>query len=1026
MKKRFTLMMMVMCFLMSIPLKMMAETVTVHFIDNNGWTKYAAYVYDCTKTTVGSEWVTEKWPGQEAVATDITYVNNNKVVTWTIELGSCSLANARIIFNNGSGGQGNQYPGPNNGGFEVANNQYYNNIGKTDAPSAGGGSTGGGSGSETTHPTITVKSQYNQEKWDDNNNFHFLTTDGKIYTCTLDNVPSGTEAIWFRIVRDGKEYGPQSTKEDLLLTDTYQPIYENGDKALKIVPTPGKTSYTITYDYENNQIKYDASESGGSTGSGSTTDDTWAETENRLKGRVYTKGYYLAGNFFSFSGAKVTYDDAVFKFQRQKNDDEGNAVYMVEIPASLTAHAQVMRVNEFGKAVKVYGPNNAYDISYICPKTDMTTDQLDLKGSENLDEGTNYWNITTRNENESTYSDGMYEVFITIDKNTHEPSKWQFKHIPTKRVAYFISDAKNATALPVYDSRKGVADGFSNRFYGTVSFSADHSYYVIANYVQDKYHEQLINYTKDKYKTCKPGVEIVPTTNKLFLLGNGGLDFKDASPNNEFSPNEDPMKPDSYAGSFVAEFNPSNGVWEQTDTKKHLGIRGQVQKRIKGEIITSISMVGDAIPGTLKVDETTGKEVWDYASTAADMTYDETDKCYKTTIITTVEDNGKSKFRFVGNHKQKINWHEDTKDDAKMKAKTPYTGGGDGHAATSYDPNKISYTSENANPEEDYNIIWNRPAGRWTVRLFFYTYNVDGNDVTDYYYTITENKELELRDFNDVVYKSLDNKRNIRLRGDYKYFRTWSSAKAWKISNDVDIFVVDAMNTNEADGTVSFSLQKISADKTGKDNVIPSNTGVILATKKTAETIKGGAEVRERASLTTYNTLVIPIEEYNASAETADYKGTNLLKPLITSQVVPTVEHKAEGDVYNYLFGFGNANYVGISGYQPNDFLLGFWISNGKLAFFSNSCYLPVTKETADKLKLGVKYDDFDTSSGAKKIPALFFDFANVGSTTGINEVVNQSTKLNDGKYYTLSGQQVEKPTAGGIYIHNGRKFVVK
>ena len=1026
MKKRFTLMMMVMCFLMSIPLKMMAETVTVHFIDNNGWTKYAAYVYDCTKTTVGSEWVTEKWPGQEAVATDITYVNNNKVVTWTIELGSCSLANARIIFNNGSGGQGNQYPGPNNGGFEVANNQYYNNIGKTDAPSAGGGSTGGGSGSETTHPTITVKSQYNQEKWDDNNNFHFLTTDGKIYTCTLDNVPSGTEAIWFRIVRDGKEYGPQSTKEDLLLTDTYQPIYENGDKALKIVPTPGKTSYTITYDYENNQIKYDASESGGSTGSGSTTDDTWAETENRLKGRVYTKGYYLAGNFFSFSGAKVTYDDAVFKFQRQKNDDEGNAVYMVEIPASLTAHAQVMRVNEFGKAVKVYGPNNAYDISYICPKTDMTTDQLDLKGSENLDEGTNYWNITTRNENESTYSDGMYEVFITIDKNTHEPSKWQFKHIPTKRVAYFISDAKNATALPVYDSRKGVADGFSNRFYGTVSFSADHSYYVIANYVQDKYHEQLINYTKDKYKTCKPGVEIVPTTNKLFLLGNGGLDFKDASPNNEFSPNEDPMKPGSYAGSFVAEFNPSNGVWEQTDTKKHLGIRGQVQKRIKGEIITSISMVGDAIPGTLKVDETTGKEVWDYASTAADMTYDETDKCYKTTIITTVEDNGKSKFRFVGNHKQKINWHEDTKDDAKMKAKTPYTGGGDGHAATSYDPNKISYTSENANPEEDYNIIWNRPAGRWTVRLFFYTYNVDGNDVTDYYYTITENKELELRDFNDVVYKSLDNKRNICLRGDYKYFRTWSSAKAWKISNDVDIFVVDAMNTNEADGIVSFSLKKISADETGKDNVIPSNTGVILATKKTAETIKGGAEVRERASLTTYNTLVIPIEEYNASAETADYKGTNLLKPLITSQVVPTVEHKAEGDVYNYLFGFGNANYVGISGYQPNDFLLGFWISNGKLAFFSNSCYLPVTKETADKLKLGVKYDDFDTSSGAKKIPALFFDFANVGSTTGINEVVNQSTKLNDGKYYTLSGQQVEKPTAGGIYIHNGRKFVVK
>lgn len=81
-------------------------------------------------------------------------------------------------------------------------------------------------------------------------------------------------------------------------------------------------------------------------------------------------------------------------------------------------------------------------------------------------------------------------------------------------------------------------------------------------------------------------------------------------------------------------------------------------------------------------------------------------------------------------------------------------------------------------------------------------------------------------------------------------------------------------------------------------------------------------------------------------------------------------------------------------------------------------------------MKLGTKYGQFEPNPATGKsmyIPALLFDFANVGSgTTGINEVVNQSTKLNDGKYYTLSGQQVEKPTAGGIYIHNGRKFVVK
>ena len=78
---------------------------------------------------------------------------------------------------------------------------------------------------------------------------------------------------------------------------------------------------------------------------------------------------------------------------------------------------------------------------------------------------------------------------------------------------------------------------------------------------------------------------------------------------------------------------------------------------------------------------------------------------------------------------------------------------------------------------------------------------------------------------------------------------------------------------------------------------------------------------------------------------------------------------------------------------------------------------------------LGTEKISFNTTNGAsaKKVPALLFDFTKVeSSTTGIDEVVNQSAKLNDGKYYTLSGQRVEKPTAGGIYIHNGRKFVVK
>ena len=771
---------------------------------------------------------------------------------------------------------------------------------------------------------------------------------------------------------------------------------------------------------------------------------------NPLPKRTYTQGYYLAGNFFTFSGDKVTYDDAVFKFQQQMNDEEGNAVYKVDIPASLTAHAQVMSVDEFGKPQKVYGPVNTtdtgYGISYTCPTTTeaIKTGQLKLAGSvpETFKEGTNYWNIVSRNHSATEYSDGMYEVYITVDKTTGEPTQWQFKHIGNKRVAFFISDAKNATAMPLYDTYKKNDKQFSNAFFGSVNLSAGHSYYVISNYIMNKdyvnktnelYKEEL----SSKYDAHYPDGNVVhcPTTNKLFLLGNGGYVFEEANDHNQFSPNEEPMKPSSdKQGSLIIRYNCSNGNGDEA--KKHLGIRGQVIISNTRATITSVSMVGDAIPGTFKVDKTTGETVWDYKSTAADMTYDETEKCYKVTLVTTAKD-GAAKFRFVGNHTKEINWHEDSTTDPKMKAKTPLDGNGEGHEATSYDPNKVNYTEKGSevNPGKDWDIIWNRPAGRWTVRLYFYTRN-DGNEnaVTDYYYTISANTELELRDFENVVYKSLDNKRIIHNRGGYKYFRTWSAVKAWKISKDVDIFVVDGM-TEGTDGKAKFTLKKVNADSTNTYNVIPSETGVILATMKTAADIDGHAEERERASLTSYNTMVIPMEEYNPNAETTstDYVGTkytgkNLLNKLITAQVVPTKEVKEGVTYYNYLFGFYNAKKgLGVTeGYNDNDFLMGFWISKGTGAFYNNSAYLSIAETDVNKMGcLGVSHNDY-TSNGAKKVPALFFDFANVDGTTGIDEVVNTTVKNHDGKYYTLSGQQVEKPTTSGVYIHNGKKFVVK
>lgn len=904
---------------------------------------------------------------------------------------------------------------------------------------------------------VTAVSHYLTGTWGPNSNFNFTTTDGKIYTCTLDNVPAGTQAIWFRIVKGGKEYGPKSdASEDLVLTGSYQQIYEGEAKALKIVPTSGKTSYTITYDYENNQIKYDKPE-GGTTGGGSTypTEKWDTETVNRLKGRVYSQGFYLAGNFFSFQpiekegvnqGDLITYDDAVFKFQQQKNDatiESGKdyEVYKIEIPASLTAHAQVMYVDEFGKIKNIFGPGSAFGISKTCPETDGSKGWLVTKANDCnpiTQENTNYWLFASRNETENEYSDGMYNLYIAVDAKTHTVEKWKIVHDSDKRVAYFISDAADATAMPIYDAYDKGVKYFSNRFYGSVNFAEDRSYYVISNLVLSRDND-IVNHTKEKYGTVvsasgdtNPKSNYIPTTKKLFLMGNGGLDFVDKDPINIVSPNEKPIKFGAdWSGNQIVEYNPTKGKREIANTDKHLGFAGEVQfqggKRVK---ITSVSMVGDAIPGTFKVDETTGKEVWDYTSKAADMIYDDVEQCYTTTLVTTV-DEGAKHFRFVGNHKKNINWYEDTDGAVPDKmAKTPLSDpDAKGHTADANDPNQVNYTGKDENSDEKYHIIWNRPAGRWTVRLYFYTYNVAGEPVTDYYYTISPCKDLELRDCVNIVYKSEDNKRVIRNVGDYKFLRTWSDEKAWKVSKDIDIYVVDQLSADKAHNAVTLHLNLLdSKDKSGKYNVIPANIGVVLGTKKEAKDIEGGAVFHKRTSLTSLNTVVVPMYEYNASEdEAAEPAVTSLLKELIQAQVVPTSKTDATGKVtYNYLFGAGKGKSVGIDCENENDFFMGFWISNGKGNFYSNSCYLSIDKETADILGVGTRNDQFDPVTHAKKVPGVIFDFANVGGTTGINEVVNQSTKLNDGKYYTLSGQQVEKPTAGGIYIHNGRKFVVK
>ena len=847
----------------------------------------------------------------------------------------------------------------------------------------------------------------------------FTTSDGKTYqyvfgTDYTNAFSNNTADFYFRVKTESKQYAPQ-TNDDPVGTE-YTSAKESSEGAWKLTMTKGK-SYTLTFDYENMQIKY------SEQGSGTVTPPSG---ENPIANRKYSKGYYLVGNFFNFDGDNINYKDAVFKFQQQKDDEEGNAVYMVQIPATLTAKAQVMSVDATGTPVAVYGPGeNSKTIDNTNPvmgedhTATLVFDNL-VKGKDISENGGNYWNMKSRRtENTEGGQDGSYTIYLTIDKLKKEPSLLTIKYDDMMRVAYYLSTDEKATAMTLNSVRNDVNGNFNaGKYQGTLYAQEGSEFYAISNAMRQIEHE---DYIFDEYRgqVVNTG-NILSTYPKLFLWGNGG-------------------KPLGETGNFIAAtngtFKLSNGVvgissWEfnsnngnNDDNSKYGNTGGQVIQKSTNEIITSLSMVGPAIPGT------TTDNKWDWASPVADMDFDVSENCYKLTIATT-EENRNKVFRFVGNHTQKINWFENSSvDQSEMAAKYNDDGKfGIGHTASLSDPNEVSYTQNGLDKtdksnEDNLDIIWNRPAGTWTVRFHIYTYSQDGNNPSyRYFYTISENRDLELRDFGDVVYKSETNVRKILNRGDYRYFRTWSDNKAWKRPENVDVFVVSKVTPADDTHNVGFELTKINSFNPSED-VIPANTGVILALQEGAKV--PGAVFHKRKSLITYNTLVIPLEEATHKDLSYDGEGkTNLLVKMVDAGVVPT--YNTEKKEYNYLFGFFRANKgLGVTTYEDNQFLLGFWLSKGSGLFYSNSAYLPVSEATAKKMNLGVSYNDFN-ATGAKKVPALLFDFANVGGTTGINEVVNQSTKLNDGKYYTLSGQQVEKPTAGGIYIHNGRKFVVK
>lgn len=729
-------------------------------------------------------------------------------------------------------------------------------------------------------------------------------------------------------------------------------------------------------------------------------------------------GFYLVGNFFSkFNETPVTpggdddninYTRRYFKFAQAKD-----GTFKVDIPACLTAKMQILGVDVDG-ITKVYGPGSMYGLHGKKNETSAlpaTNGEVagNLKSQTTLSENDNYWNLVTRNDG-VTDDDGMYTVSFTLNTDG-TPAAWTITHDAKTRVAYLLSTAYGATAQPVYDKRAPDTGKYDDNTEAYLHFDGKNGYFAIGYVVNDvnspEQGAQARKATPDIHATASLH-NSSGTHDKLFFLGNDGSGLYEG----KLWPNQ-PSFTLNIKGTKRVEYNPNRGDGNVVRKDGSYGMSGSfyIPDPTTVDYPSTISMVGDAIPGTTNADGS-----WNWASTEAKMMYDANERCYTITIETTDASHLKS-FRFVGNHSQVYNWFEDTTTDEAMKAGCTHKNL-TGHSCTPDDPNYLKYTTDGTNEatEADNHIMWNRPAGIHTVKL----------------YITTEAKS--------AVFKyTIETTANMTVPFNYcagKFIRTYSNGEAMDIASPN----VKAYEAYQYDAPADDDIYSKGTLHMRQLKYIPAKMGVVLIGEAPTDGTfsdgdKLGFSLRKRSTddpiattTTDYVDVWTKADDYKAAGQTWN----NFLVPTVeANNSLGNLERDDDNNVTYRYYGLGN--YHRTKYYKENQTgaadYIGFFRLTPQGRSGANKAYLrmPAKKELEggafgfiENNSQFIGAND-ETSASLAKMMIVFDD--EMGGVTEIKHV--EVEKNADNAYYTLQGVKVLRPTKG-IFIHNGKKIVIK
>ena len=715
--------------------------------------------------------------------------------------------------------------------------------------------------------------------------------------------------------------------------------------------------------------------------------------------------YYLVGNFFEKDGDNINYDNKYFRFI--KNKDDGKLTF--DIPASLSIKAQV-----YGADGKCYGPVKGES---LISNTNPSATEVPVNGD--LGAGDKYWTFKDRGLAQT----GIYTITITVDP-AGTPTKWEVKYDNSKRMAYFLVDPTEDYDAVVHPSYAVVkADrSCNNNFYGNIYLEAGKHCFVVGNITKN-------------YANNGTAGNPLTTTPKLYLQGNGGLDPTKTVPDSERDkytkvyPNKTEGFTYNETKSMVLEYNPSKGNNEVASLSDNHGIGGEILKassQITENPITSVQIVGDGVVGSWKLKD------------AKDMTYNKILDCWEYTFKTDKSESVDNTFRFIANNSWEYNWGEESTD-SKDQARIPYKDTTKaGHEASLDDPNELGFTTkgtaENRNGAGTHgDMIFNRPAGEWTIRLYIRTLETeDGNGyVVRHAYTITGSESKDIY---------------LTYRKD-RFIRTYSNDKPMNPDND-NVKIYEVYRYEKPEGGNADNIYEKGTVYLRQLKYVPANVGVVLIGEAPAGTHTDGEKVAFSLLERTEESVKPGGDYREVWTKSKDYiaandQWNNYLVPTVTAvNDLGNAKVDESGKITYRYFGLGNyyrTNYhTRLGKADTQEDYIGFFrlTANGRSG--ANKAYLSIPANAEVGNGVGVKYgfidyngqllgneDDSESPMPAQlaKMALVFDDLVDGNETTGIKEL--ETEKMNNNKYYNLQGIEVAHPVKG-IYIHNGKKIIVK